>query len=593
MECIKILRVGLCLLLFIGIGQITFGQLSKYPTGGQPDNHSILLIFDQADLVVPNAMTKREKGIFVYQRLKQHAVDCQKEVLHFLRDKNISFQSFCLANTICLTADEILLGELSKFSKIKKILTNAPLQLVGTIDAPHLPDLDRSKNELPWGLTLIGADVVWDKGYRGQGVVVGGHDTGVEWMHPALVNNYRGAKEAEINHNYNWHDAIHEISLLHEDSIITSRTNPCGLNTAEPCDDVGSSHGTHTVGTMVGYDPVGDMHIGVAPEASWIAVRNMERGYGSVASYLEGFEWFLAPTDLLGENPDPSKAPDVINNSWACIELEGCHPDNFEILETAINNLRTAGIVVVASAGNGGSLGCATISTPAAIYEGSFTVGSVDQNDSLSSFSSRGPVVIDHSNRNKPNVTAPGRGVLSSIKGGSYGILSGTSMAGPHVAGLVALMLSANPALAGQVEVIEDIIERSAIPKFELDSCSVLENGEQPYPNALHGFGRIDALHAVTEALDATTATIAVQKEISVGLFPNPVQDFLHISVSRDLQVEKTIIIYDLMGEIKYHGSPVSFDEIVDVRSWPSGTYFLKVLSGGRFIGAKVFQVAK
>jgi subtilisin family serine protease len=381
---------------------------------------------------------------------------------------------------------------------------------------------------------------------------------------------------------------------LHQDSIVSSSTNPCGLNLEEPCDDVGSSHGTHTLGTMVGNDLLGGMHIGVAPDAKWIAVRNMERGYGSVATYLEGFEWFLAPTDLQGQNPDPTRAPDVINNSWACIELEGCHPDNFVVLETAINNLRAAGIVVVASAGNSGSMGCATISTPAAIFDGSFSVGSVDENDSLSSFSSRGPVTIDNSYRNKPNVTAPGRGVLSSIKGGKYGTLSGTSMAGPHVAGLVALILSANPALAGQVEAIEDIIERSAVPKFELDSCSsVIENGEQSYPNALHGFGRIDAVQAVAEALDAITATNTLVQDILVELYPNPVEDFLNIRVPVDSQIEKTVIIYNVLGEIKYRDSLRSSDRMIDVRSLHTGVYFLKLIEGPRIRAVKIFQVVK
>ena len=158
------------------------------------------------------------------------------------------------------------------------------------------------------------------------------------------------------------------------------------LNILEPCDDVASSHGTHTVGTMVGQDPLTGTIVGVAPEAKWISVRNMERGYGSVASYLEGFEWFLAPTDLNDENPDPTKAPDIINNSWACIEEEGCELSNFSILETAVNNLRMAGIMVVASAGNGGSGGCATITDPPAIYEQSLTVGSTDPSDSLIEF---------------------------------------------------------------------------------------------------------------------------------------------------------------------------------------------------------------
>ena len=205
------------------------------------------------------------------------------------------------------------------------------------------------------------------------------------------------------------------------------------MDSQEPCDDQG--HGTHTMGTMIGSE--GDNQIGVAPDAQWCACRNMERGYGTPFTYIECFEWFLAPTDLNNENPDPSKAPHVINNSWGCPPTEGCNPDNFELMNIVVNNLRAAGIVVVVSAGNDGS-GCGSVYTPAAIYEGSFSIGATRSNDTIAGFSSRGPVWSDGSNRLKPNVCAPGTNVRSSVPGGGYDYSSGTSMAGPHVAGLVA-----------------------------------------------------------------------------------------------------------------------------------------------------------
>ena len=124
---------------------------------------------------------------------------------------------------------------------------------------------------------------VWAMGYKGQGVVIAGEDTGYQWEHPALKNTYRGWDGTTADHNYNWHDAIHEISPLHNDPMPDPSLNSCGLDVQYPCDD--GSHGTHTMGTMIGEE--GPNQIGVAPGAKWMACRNMERGYGSPTTYIE------------------------------------------------------------------------------------------------------------------------------------------------------------------------------------------------------------------------------------------------------------------------------------------------------------------
>ena len=133
-----------------------------------------------------------------------------------------------------------------------------------------------------------------------------------------------------------------------------------------PCDDFG--HGTHVMGTGVGDDKAGNQ-IGVAPRAKWIGCRNMEEGVGRPSSYLECFDFFLAPWDSSGGNPDPARAPHVIGNSWSCPlgappQGEGCVPKS---LRRAVNTARAAGIFVVASAGNEGP-GCSTIAEPAGIH---------------------------------------------------------------------------------------------------------------------------------------------------------------------------------------------------------------------------------
>ncbi|HLF57653.1 MAG TPA: S8 family serine peptidase, partial [Thermoanaerobaculia bacterium] len=330
-------------------------------------------------------------------------------------------------------------------------------------------------------LTQVGAPDVWALGYTGLGVVVGGQDTGVQWDHPALQAHYRGWNGSTASHDYNWHDAIHD------------GDGDCGVDAAEPCDD--DDHGTHTIGTMVG-DDSGTNRIGMAPGAQWIACRNMQEGVGTPASYTECFEWFVAPTDLDGENPDPERAPHVINNSWSCPDSEGCDEVETELLRAVVENTRAAGIVVVVSAGNGGIGGCSTIVDPAAIYDASFTIGAVDSSDVPASFSSRGPVTVYDPDLMKPDISAPGVSVRSAIRGDNYASFSGTSMSAPHVAGLVALLLSADPSLAGDVDAIEATIRSTAAhPATSTQVCGGV--AATVFPNNTFGAGRIDALAAV------------------------------------------------------------------------------------------------
>ncbi|MGW0150844.1 S8 family serine peptidase, partial [Streptomyces sp. NPDC003333] len=123
-------------------------------------------------------------------------------------------------------------------------------------------------------------------GATGAGITVSNLDSGVQFDHPALLHQYRGAKpDGTVDNNYNW---------------MATR----GTCTAAPCDDNG--HGTHTMGTMVGDD--GTEHVGVAPDAQWIATNGCCDNSG-VESLLRSGWWLLAPSDLQGNNPDPSKRP--------------------------------------------------------------------------------------------------------------------------------------------------------------------------------------------------------------------------------------------------------------------------------------------
>jgi subtilisin family serine protease len=329
---------------------------------------------------------------------------------------------------------------------------------------------------------MVGAPDVWAFGIDGQGVVIAGQDTGYAWDHPALIGAYRGGPSGD--HAYNWHDSVH-----------SGGGSTCGADSPEPCDDYG--HGTHTMGTMVGDDGVGNQ-VGMAPGAQWIGCRNMDQGVGTPATYAECYQFFLAPTDLSDENPDPSKAPDVINNSWGCPPDEGCTDPN--VLLSVVQSIRAAGIVTVHSAGNDGS-SCSTVRDPSAIYDESFSVGATDSYDDIAFFSSRGPVTIDGSNRLKPDISAPGVDIRSSTRDGGYqGGWDGTSMAGPHVAGLVALVLSAKPELEGDVDAVENVIEQSAVALTTTQGCG--GDAGDAIPNNVFGWGRIDALAAINSLVD-------------------------------------------------------------------------------------------
>lgn len=523
----------------------------------------VVVLSAQADVSQSRSLKGKEaKGSFVYAQLRQAAAQSQHDICQYLRQQQVVFRPYWVVNAIYVEGGTALVQELAKREEVAFITDNHRY----TYHKPIKGNQDNGRTmAVEWGVQRINADEVWNLGYKGQGVVIGGQDTGYDWEHPALKNQYRGWDGTTANHNYNWHDAIHQPDPAHPDP-----NNPCGFNLNHPCDD--DEHGTHTMGTMCGLD--GSNQIGVAPEAKWVGVRNMERGYGTLASYVESFEWFLAPTDTANQNPDPSKAPHVINNSWGCPPVEGCNPSNFAVMEMVVNNLRAAGVVVVVSAGNSGP-NCNTVRDPAAIYASSFVVGATDVFDSITNFSSRGTVTVDSSNRWKPDVVAPGFFINSSVPGGGYQFLSGTSMAGPHVAGAVALLISANPALAGEVDSIEFLLKSTALQLTTTESCGGESN--TAIPNNTYGHGRIDILKAVQAALPASSLA-APQQAFSMRCFPNPAHDKLNISIEGSPNGLVSLQCYNTLGQLVWEHSlsgTSPIQSVIEVGDWHKGMYFL------------------
>jgi serine protease AprX len=225
----------------------------------------------------------------------------------------------------------------------------------------------------------------------------------------------------------------------------------------------------------------------------------MDAGTGRPYTYLSCFEFFLAPFPLNG-NPmvdgRPDLAPHVMNNSWGCPDTELCQGD---VLLSALTALRTAGVFVVVSAGNSGP-SCSTIQdSPAWHSDDTFSVGAYDhRNGRIAGFSSRGPSLFDGAVG--PDLVAPGVGIRSAVTGGGYqgGFWSGTSMAGPHAVGVVALMWSAQPNLIGKLTETMDILRQTADP---VPSAECMTSGQAEVPNNVYGYGRINAYKAVKASL--------------------------------------------------------------------------------------------
>lgn len=288
----------------------------------------------------------------------------------------------------------------------------------------------------------IGGDMVWNSGYTGDGVKVAVLDTGIDGSHPDLDNGKIVA----------WVDYINGKQV--------------------PYDDNG--HGTHCAGTVAGTGEASDgRYKGVAPDASLMAAKVLKSdGSGNSSALISAIDW-------------------AVQNKADVISLSLGSPTRSQAVEDAVDNAINAGVVVIVAAGNGGPA-TRTITCPGD-NPNAITVGAVDRNNQIASFSSRGP---NYDGTVKPDLTSVGVGLVAAkanalSSSDYYTPMSGTSMATPMTAGAAALLLSAKPGLTP-----EQI-------KIALVSTALQEGISAPDND--YGYGRVDALAALSYVLDGRT----------------------------------------------------------------------------------------
>jgi subtilisin family serine protease len=431
----------------------------------------MVVMAEQADVSGAYLLpAKVDKTRHVYEQLRATAARSQAPVIEALRAQGYTVRPFLISNELLVerpagaksTTPEpaAVIAQLLDRADVAGVVPVGTAYPIGVIAPEAFPSAQAVLAAAETGAITpgsnigeIGAQRLHRLGIDGRGIVVGILDSGAQFDHEALAESYRGR---DGDHNYHWFDPSDD-----------PRPFPSEIN----------GHGSHTTGTIAGRAPGFD--IGVAPGAEWIHCRGLGPG-ASRATILSCLEFFLAPTDLNGENPRPELAPDVTNHSYIC---------PFCALETAFDNLRAAGIMAVVGAGNQGP-GCGTVFDPAS-YAEVLTVGASTggRRSQIAEFSSRG----FGDGRIKPELIAPGVDILSSGFADNYFRLSGTSFAAPQVAGVVALLWSHRPELRGEVEATRAHLHATAFQRVGNGSC---EN-DQAIPNEVFGFGFLDAYAAV------------------------------------------------------------------------------------------------
>lgn len=347
-----------------------------------------------------------------------------------------------LVDRIVVTATPEVVEALRRRPDVASVTEAHPIDLIAPVEEE---DADApSADELTYGLRKVHAPEAWADGARGAGVLVGHLDTGVYGDHPDL----RGKV------------------VLFKDFF--------GSTSGQPFD--GQGHGTHTAGTIAG-GGAESTKVGVAPDARLVVGRIFNNsGTTTDVIILKAMNWIADPDG----DPATADAPRLVSNSWG----EGKRTDQTGgPLWDACQRWVDLGILPVFAAGNSGPFG--KVGIPAG-FPHALAVGSTNSWNWISFFSSKGPVTWEGQTFTKPDVVAPGSGVLSCKDKGGYAKMSGTSMACPHAAGVAALAFGANPNLT--VKQMVDVLEKTAQDLGGAGSDNT------------YGWGLLDARKAVQRA---------------------------------------------------------------------------------------------
>lgn len=395
--------------------------------------------------------------------LQAHATKTQGDVTAVLAQEADNLyedvKSFWISNQVYVKGATVplltKLASLSSVYEIREELVLPPPSLNGAKIVEASTEASTLATYSGWGVTNIGAPTVWDEGYTGQGVVISHIDTGVRPTHVLLAGTHRT--------DYGWFDPENHTAVAYDSHW----------------------HGTHTMGSIVG-----SQSFGVAPGAQWISCKGCRRDEGCYESdLLECAQFVTCPTDTDGNNADCSKAPAVVSNSWG-----GGQGDTF--YAGAIQTWIAAGIVPVFSIGNEGPE-CGTASSPGDDPT-VISVGATTSADALADFSSKGAAVTGLI---KPEVSAPGEDVISAYSSSDTALAyaSGTSMAAPHVTGLIALLLSANSSLS--YDDIRSTLYETTVRNLASTGYSCNGTTDADIPNNQFGYGRINAVDATKAVL--------------------------------------------------------------------------------------------
>ncbi len=483
----------------LGAAVISSDLRGRLDTLDPSETVPIVIVFEE-NVDLEEFRPERGSAESMIRALRDEAERSQARTLSLLGDSGYTgrLTRFWIINAAALDADASLVETLALVPEIARIDVDAPVR--GPDVRPHEGNEVHDRDP-EWNIARIRADAVWlAYGLDGTGIVLGIMDSGADIDHPALVGRWRGGDNS-------WHDLVNGLP--------------------DPYDDHG--HGTHVTGLMVGGDGPGafDPDIGVAYNAKFIAAKvlDADNSFSSVSIVLAGAQWMLDPDD----DPATDDFPHIINCSWYFWS------QGYAGFHGAVSAWRTAGIIPVFCIGNEGP-GAYTTRSPGD-YNNCIGVGGTDFNDDRYDWTSEGPSPVGWAfpeDRRKPDVSAPGEWVLSSVPDGGYEAWDGTSMATPHVAGTIALMLQAEPTLS--YDAIKQILTGTAV-----------DLGSPDY-DYVFGYGRIDAYDAVTWAMTVAAPEVASSAIASCRVSPNPLGRPATIAYTLADAGPVRIAVYDVLG---------------------------------------------